>query len=121
MATFEFESCIRGYHVYQKVWKAEIGETLECVTEDNNPYDKNAVAVLRDGEVIGHIPRTNSKVCRFFLSRGGQITVVVLGKRENKGVGLQIPALYKFVGQNGDITKLPNLLKPEKERSVAGN
>ncbi len=106
MATFEFESCIRGFHVYQKVWKPEIGETLECAIEENNPSDKNAVAVLRDGEIVGHIPRSNSKVCRFFLTRGGKITVVVIAKRENRGVGLQIPARYQFVGENGDIKKL---------------
>ena len=27
---YEFNSCIRGYHVYKDAWQAEIGELLSC-------------------------------------------------------------------------------------------
>ena len=28
MPTFEYESCIRGYHVYQTIWSSSIREVL---------------------------------------------------------------------------------------------
>ena len=36
MATFEKDCCVRGYHVYQRVWDAAIGETLTCRREPTN-------------------------------------------------------------------------------------
>jgi hypothetical protein len=40
---FNFESSIRGYHVYKSIWTYEIGEKLRCDREENNPNDKFAV------------------------------------------------------------------------------
>ena len=30
METFERELCVRGYHVYQRIWTAAVGEVLHC-------------------------------------------------------------------------------------------
>ncbi len=27
----EIASCIRGYHIYQTIWKAAPGETFDCI------------------------------------------------------------------------------------------
>ena len=56
-ATFTVESCIRGYHVYKDIWNATIGEELECVRESDNPADRYAVAMKKDNETVGHVPR----------------------------------------------------------------
>ena len=48
--------CVRGYHVYNDVWEAAAGETLVCVREPRNAYDRYAVAVEKDGRIIGHLP-----------------------------------------------------------------
>ena len=71
MATFEKDCCVRGYHVYQRVWDAAIGENLICRREPINESDGYAVAVTKDGTVIGHLPRKVSCVCSLFLRRGG--------------------------------------------------
>ena len=36
----ETECCVRGYHVYQRIWDAAIGEVLDC---DREPVDHYAV------------------------------------------------------------------------------
>ena len=61
--------CIRGYHEYQAVWTAAIGETLFCVREPTNPSDRYAVGVVRSGTIVDHLPRKISRVC-FFEKRG---------------------------------------------------
>ena len=98
---FEFESVIRGYHVYQKVWEPQMNETLDCKLEPTNEFDKHAVSVVKSDVVVGHVPQVNSKVCAFFIRRGGSITCRVTGKRKH-GAGLEIPCIYSFKGSVKD-------------------
>ena len=39
------EAMIRGYHEYQSIWEAEIGENLTSIQEPVNVSDPYAVAV----------------------------------------------------------------------------
>jgi len=39
---FPFASAVRGYHVYQDVWKTSIREKLVVKREFDNPMDKHA-------------------------------------------------------------------------------
>ena len=55
-------SCIPNY-----VWTPIIGEVLPVKRELTNDYDHFTVAVLKDGEVVGHVPRTVSKTTAFFF------------------------------------------------------
>ena len=57
MATFEKDCCVREYHIYQQLWDSAIGENLICRREPTNESDRYAVAVTKDGTVIGHLPR----------------------------------------------------------------
>ena len=79
MATFEINCCVRGYHVYQRLWTSTVGEHLSCRREHTNENDRYAVAVMKDDTVIGHVPRKFSRVCSLFLRRGGNIICVVTG------------------------------------------
>ena len=76
-AEFRQKLCMRGYHFYNDLWEAAVGETLVCVREPRNAHNRYAVAVEKDGMVIGHLP----KFC------GGKIFVglifVVEGTHEN--------------------------------------
>ena len=45
MENFERELCVRGYHVYQRIWTAAVGEVLHCEREPTNSRDRYAVAV----------------------------------------------------------------------------
>ena len=56
---FECECMVRGYHKYNDVWEAEVGTTLQCQRETGNPHDIYAVAVLKSGVIVGHVPKKN--------------------------------------------------------------
>ena len=60
MEEYEVSSVVRGFHVYQQSWSPSLEEQLECLREAGNDKDRYAVAVLRHGSVVGHIPRRNS-------------------------------------------------------------
>jgi hypothetical protein len=53
----EIPSWIRGYHTYKDYWQIKIGEVLNLKHEPQNEQDKNAIAVVKDGKVVGHIPK----------------------------------------------------------------
>ena len=73
MVTFEMETleralCIRGYHIYKEYWSAVVGEEFACEREPTNSTDRYAVAVIRSGVAIGHLPRKVSRACSLFLT-----------------------------------------------------
>lgn len=54
---FKVACCIRGYHVYNQIWTATMGEVLACEREPTNEQDRYAVAVLKSGTIVGHLPK----------------------------------------------------------------
>ena len=38
------ESCIRGYHIYQEVWMAAVGEVIFYEREPHNSHDLSILA-----------------------------------------------------------------------------
>ena len=46
---FSVEAMVRGYHEYQKVWNALIGEILSCEREVGSIHDTFAVAIIKYG------------------------------------------------------------------------
>ena len=59
------ESIVRGHHIYKEVWSPVVGELLPVLQESNNVHDRRAVAVFRDGNIGGHIPRELSRIFWF--------------------------------------------------------
>ena len=55
MEMFAFASAVRGYRLYQDLWKPSIGENLVAKREFNNPMDKHAVKVVK-GDVPQVLP-----------------------------------------------------------------
>ena len=110
MATsFEYESVIRGYHISH-------GETFDCVRETGNTFDLFAVAVIRDGEIIGHVPKLISAAASLFLRHSGAIKCKVTGTRQYSRDlpqgGLEIPCQLTFEGSDEKyIRKVKKLLK----------
>ena len=80
--SFSMESVIRGYHEYRSTWEAAYGELLSCQRETGNSYDSFAVGVMKNGSIVGHIPRKLSAVCAMFLQQGGSILCQVSGNRQ---------------------------------------
>ena len=100
MGEYERDCCVRGYHVYQEIWEAAVGEMLACERQPRNAADRYAVSVKKDGTIIGHLPRKVSRVCSLFLRRGGMIRCTVTGRRRYSGDlpqgGLEIPCILAF-------------------------
>ena len=60
---------IRGYHEYQSIWEAEVGENLTCIREPGNVRDSYAVAVTKRESstiIVGHVSR---KMSALFLRK----------------------------------------------------
>ena len=77
---FRMDSCVRGYHVYDEIWTAVLGEVLITERELHNVADCYAVAVKKHaGETVGHLPKKISMLCSTFIDKGGDITVTDCG------------------------------------------
>ena len=62
MEMFAFASAVRGYLVYQDLWKPSIREKLVAKREFNNPMDKHTVKVVKSDETVGHLSRKFSQI-----------------------------------------------------------
>ena len=49
-------------HLYKVNWEAAVGEEIHCRHERGNPVDLNAVSLLREEEIVAHLPRKISRV-----------------------------------------------------------
>ena len=86
-----------------------------CEREPTNERDRYAVAVIKSGVVIGHLPRKISRACSIFLRRGGSLHCTVIGGRRYSydlpQGGLEIPCTLTFEGKKREIEKLKRVLK----------
>ena len=111
MATsFRIESTVRGHHVFKDVWTPCINEQLQVHIEEGNAFDEHAVAVWKDGQAVGHLPREIATTCWHFLRRrNSRILCQITGHRrcsEIRGKGLVVPCIYTFEGKQNHIHKL---------------
>ena len=75
----EFESVVRGHHIYKRIWKPVVGEKLKCkhdTREEAQLYDEFAVGTylpVNDGEeeLVGHVPIELSFLLCKYLARDG--------------------------------------------------
>ena len=76
------ELYVHGHHVYRTIWTPTIGEVQPVKRELTNDCDHFAVdlAVLKDSEVVGHVPRTLSKATAFFFYDGNVVFCEVTGE-----------------------------------------
>ena len=95
--THTFSSVIRGHHVYKETWTLYISEELTTNVEEENLFDRHAITVLKNGEIVGHMPRKIAQLSWFFVKRGGSIKSIVNGNRK-KGIGLEVPCDYIYSG-----------------------
>lgn len=107
--TARFSSCVRGYHVYQSIWLPSIGEIVDCHRERGNATDRYAIKVMKNDDIVGHLPKKISTLCSLFIRRGGLIKCEVTGlKRYSQDLvqgGLEIPCDLIFEGKEKDIKK----------------
>ena len=109
----EIFSFIRGLHAYTDVWEPRIGEVLLLQRESDNSEDKLAVAVLKSGRVVGHVPKNLAPIFSPFLRRSCNKAVVeITGKRVNRGAGygLEAPYVYRLYGPDAFLQRMRELV-----------
>ena len=113
--TKEIEYVVRGYHVYKDKWEPLVGETLDCEKEISNPHDLYSVAVVhRKKGVVGHLPRTISRVSSSFIDKGSVIQVCITAKRQHSELpqgGLDLPCKISFSGPQNIVKKCIKVIR----------
>ena len=56
VVVYKIDSYIRGYHAYMDKWEYEVGEVLPLRREPDNEVDVNSFAIMKDKEIVGHVP-----------------------------------------------------------------
>lgn len=110
----EFNSFIRGYHAYKDIWIPVQGEVLILKREPNNVKDKSAVAIYKEGDVVGHVPYNISSLLSNFLKREcNQGFVEVTGNRVNRGAGygVEVPCIYRLYGPEAYIERIQEVVQ----------
>ena len=75
-----FRSSCLHKNAVTKAHRYYIGEELPVQCEVNNIHDDFAVAVLKNSNTVGHVPREISRVCWYFLHKSGsEMTCIVNG------------------------------------------
>ena len=78
---FLCDSFVHGHHVYKDDWTPTLGEILECKREPQKEKALNAVAVTRDGKVVGHVPLIYTRyVSRLLELESSSVSCEVKGK-----------------------------------------
>ena len=116
------DSCVHGYHVYNKIWTAVLGEVLITERELHKVADHYSVAVKKhSGETVGHLPKKISMFCSMFIDKGGDVTCLVTGNRRYSSDliqgDLEIPCSIVFRGKEKLISKIKKLLGLKKKLS----
>ena len=95
MDSLHVDPDIHGHHVNKNVQAPFVGEVLLVEQEDHNPENCFAVAILKSGEIVGHVPREISRIIWYFIEHDGTVSCEVTGPRK-QGVGLVVPCHYTF-------------------------
>ena len=71
--------------------RLKFGEVLDLIHEPNNEHDKNSIAMIKDNDVAGHVPRALAStkqgtgiIHHFFTKKGSKGQVQVVGKAVNR-------------------------------------
>ena len=79
---------------------------LELEKEPSNSVDRYAVAVTKNGTVVGHVPRNFSVL--FLMRSQNKGVAEVTGTKVNRGAGyrLEVPCFYRFYGSTRYVERL---------------
>ena len=95
------------------IWTPVEDEMLRLIPEPTNSVDRNAVAVIKEGQTVGHVPFNLSPIISLFLRRDvNKAFARVTGGKVNRGAGygLEIPCVYQFYGPKPYIDKLREVI-----------
>ena len=109
----QVKSVVRGYHIYKDEWDPSIGGSFGSKIDENNRYDRFAVAVIVNDNTVGHVPKEISKIVYYFIRNNGAVTGTVDGRTKRSSVQdkrLELSCTYHFSAGPRTIRKLRRLL-----------
>ena len=72
-------------------------EACRTPSQGKEAEDRFAVALTKNNQTVGHVPREQSRILWYFLSHGGKLTAEVTGRRRRSPLvqgGLEIPCTF---------------------------
>ena len=75
---------------------------------------KYAVSIVKSREIVGHVPRSISKLFHFFIQHDSEITCEVTGRRRF-GHGLEVPCYYNIKGRKTLVQKVKGYLESKSD------
>ena len=93
-----------------------VNEVLNLRREPGNPFSMFAIAVTKDVEVVGHVPKAIERVFSLFLARegnGGSCTITGMHVNCGVGLGIEVPCVYRLYGQEKYVQRLKELLSKD--------
>ena len=117
----EIPSFVRGYHIYKEDWSPAVGDVLLLQRDPLNEKDRNAVAIVRDGSVVGHVPFNLAPLFSHFLRRElNKGTVRITGSRVNRGggYGLEIPCTYSLYGPAAFLQRVASVVEELRQKNL---
>ena len=77
------------------IWTPVQDETLRLIPEPANSVDRNAVAVMKEGQVVGHVPFNLAPIISLLLRRDvNKAFARVTGGKANRGAGYGLETIY---------------------------
>ena len=122
--------------MYNKDWKPRIDEVLSAVHEQNNLYDRYAIAAQKKlpgrlgPSTIGHLPKKISRFTRFIIHYEATVTVRVISDNHRRSPliqrGLEIPVevsvtMISSEKNNAAVAKYKELVSQNYKEPVDGN
>ena len=92
--------------MYKEIWEASCGQIFPCLREVGNAFDPFAVSVVRDSDIIGHVPRKISATWRNRDTVKCSVTGTRQFSRDLAQGGLEIPCQLTFEGEKKYIEKV---------------
>ena len=108
----QISSYVRGYHVYMELWTPVQDEMPILKHEPTNVADKNAVAVYKEDQSVGHVPFNLAPSISLFMRDINKAFANVVGEKVNRGAGygLEIPCIYHLYRPKPYIDKMKELV-----------
>ena len=83
------------------IWTPVEDEMLRLIPEPTNSVDRNAVAVMKEGQIVGHVPFNLSPIISLFLRRNVNKIELLEGKSiEELDMGLKYSVFTNFMDQS---------------------
>ena len=107
---FQFGAAVRGIRYHRKSWLPEPEQTLNWFHEEGNTFDRFAIKVCKKdkNEIVGHLPMEISRVTKFLLDRGANVSAKLRSTHYRRSPlvqgGIEIPCVVT-VSMPGTVIK----------------